>query len=230
MLRAGGGAGGASRRGPTQGPRPLRQTRSSGRTILRGDHLRDPVAAFRILADPGHGCHGPSRRGPGAEGRSHSAELRLNDQGPWVIEVGARSIGGLCARALRFGAGISLEELILSHVLGLPIETMAREDEATGVMMIPIPQAGVLESVDGLEAARRISGVDDVTITIPDGPGSRATSRGQQILGLHIRPRRQSRGRRSGPEKVPSLPPIPDRPGNQSRIVSKGTGAASRRP
>ena len=87
------------------------------------------------------------------------AELRLNDQGPWVIEVGARSIGGLCARALRFGAGISLEELILSHVLGLPIETMAREDKATGVMMIPIPQAGVLESVGGLEAARRVSGV-----------------------------------------------------------------------
>ena len=30
------------------------------------------------------------------------------DQGPWVIEVGARSIGGLCARALRFGVGIGL--------------------------------------------------------------------------------------------------------------------------
>ena len=65
------------------------------------------------------------------------AELRLNDQGPWVIEVGARSIGGLCARALRFGTGISLEELILSHALELPIETMAREDKASGVMMIP---------------------------------------------------------------------------------------------
>jgi len=57
----------------------------------------------------------------------------------------------------------------LSHVLGLPIETMAREDKATGVMMIPIPQAGVLESVGGLEAARRVADVDDVTITIPVG-------------------------------------------------------------
>ena len=50
------------------------------------------------------------------------AELRLNDQGPWVIEVGARSIGGLCARGTSARAGIGLEELILSHVLGLPIE------------------------------------------------------------------------------------------------------------
>jgi biotin carboxylase len=112
------------------------------------------------------------------------AELRLNDQGAWVIEVGARSIGGLCSRALRFGAGISLEELILSHVLGLPIETMAREDKATGVMMIPIPQAGVLESVGGLEAARRVSGVDDVTITIPMGQELVPLPEGNKYLGF----------------------------------------------
>ncbi len=112
------------------------------------------------------------------------AELRLNDQGPWVIEVGARSIGGLCARALRFGAGISLEELILSHVLGLPIETMAREDKAAGVMMIPIPQAGVLGSVGGLEAARSVAGVDDVTITIPKGQEVVPLPEGNRYLGF----------------------------------------------
>ena len=112
------------------------------------------------------------------------AELRLNDQGPWVIEVGARSIGGLCARTLRFGAGISLEELILSHVLGLPIETMAREDKAAGVMMIPIPQAGVLESVGGLEAARRVAGIDDVTITIPKGQEVVPLPEGNKYLGF----------------------------------------------
>ena len=112
------------------------------------------------------------------------AELRLNDQGPWVIEVGARSIGGLCARALRFGTGISLEELILSHVLGLPIETMAREDQAAGVMMIPIPQTGVLESVGGLEAAQRVAGVDDVTITIPVGQEVVPLPEGNKYLGF----------------------------------------------
>ena len=72
----------------------------------------------------------------------------------------------------------------MSHVLGLPIETMAREDEATGVMMIPIPQAGVLESVDGLEAARRISGVDDVTITIPMGQEVVPLPEGNKYLGF----------------------------------------------
>jgi formate-dependent phosphoribosylglycinamide formyltransferase (GAR transformylase) len=112
------------------------------------------------------------------------AELRLNDRGPWVIEVGARSIGGLCARTLRFGAGIGLEELILSHVLGLPIKTMAREDRAAGVMMIPIPRAGMLESVLGLEAARAVAGVDDVTITIPEGQEVVPLPEGNKYLGF----------------------------------------------
>lgn len=112
------------------------------------------------------------------------AELRLNDQGPWVIEVAVRSIGGLCARALRFGTGISLEELILSHVLGLPIETMEREDKAAGVMMIPIPQAGVLQSVGGVVAAQEVDGVDDVIITIPVGQEVVPLPEGNKYLGF----------------------------------------------
>ena len=112
------------------------------------------------------------------------AELRLNDQGPWVIEVGARSIGGLCARALRFGAGIRLEELILRHALGLPIETMAREDKAAGVMMIPIPAAGMLRQVAGIEAARARADIDDVTISIPIGETLVPVPEGNRYLGF----------------------------------------------
>ncbi|MEO5656199.1 MAG: ATP-grasp domain-containing protein, partial [Nitrospiria bacterium] len=75
------------------------------------------------------------------------AELRINDRGPWILEVAARSIGGLCSRALRFGAGLSLEEVIIRHALHLDIPTLAREGAAAGVMMIPIPQAGTLKDV-----------------------------------------------------------------------------------
>src|SRR5262249_24145855 len=57
------------------------------------------------------------------EGPVH-AELRFNDEGAWIIEVAARSIGGLCARTLRFGTGMSLEELILRQALGLPIASL----------------------------------------------------------------------------------------------------------
>ena len=52
-------------------------------------------------------------------------EFRLNEQGVWPIEVAARPIGGLCARALRFQCArvegvFGLEELLLRHALGLP--------------------------------------------------------------------------------------------------------------
>src|SRR5581483_4392543 len=76
------------------------------------------------------------------------AELRVNDGGAWVLEMAARPIGGLCARALRFGGGVGLEELILRHALGEPVEDLPREKASSGVMMIPIPREGFLEKVE----------------------------------------------------------------------------------
>jgi biotin carboxylase len=93
------------------------------------------------------------------------AELRVNEQGAWVLEVAARAIGGLCARALRFGEGASLEELIIRHALGEDVSEISREERAAGVMMIPIPRAGILREVRGVELAREADDVEDVTIT-----------------------------------------------------------------
>ncbi len=103
-----------------------------------------------------------------ALGLSHGplhAELRLNREGPWVLEVAARSIGGLCARALRFEGGTSLEELIIRQALGEDVSGVAREGAAAGVMMIPIAQAGIYEGVEGVRAAEETPGVEEVVIT-----------------------------------------------------------------
>jgi len=70
------------------------------------------------------------------------AELRLNERGAWIVEVAARSIGGLCSSTLRFGDGMSLEEIILRKAAGLQVETLEREQRPARVMMIPIPGAG----------------------------------------------------------------------------------------
>lgn len=93
------------------------------------------------------------------------AELRVNESGPWLIEMAARSIGGLCSRTLRFGTGMSLEELILRHALRMEMPVPERERRAAGVMMIPIPRAGVLEEVRGLAEARAVPDIEDVTIS-----------------------------------------------------------------
>ncbi|HJZ67461.1 MAG TPA: ATP-grasp domain-containing protein [Blastocatellia bacterium] len=93
------------------------------------------------------------------------AELRVNERGAWVIEVAARAIGGLCSRALQFDQGISLEELIVRHALGEDVSHIQRENQAAGVMMIPIPRAGILREVLGVEAAKGIADIEDVIIT-----------------------------------------------------------------
>ena len=94
------------------------------------------------------------------------AEFRINDKGPWVLEAAARPIGGLCSRALRFGAErIYLEELLIRHALGMQGTDLDREDDASGVMMIPVPKTGVLEKVEGEEQARATPGIEDVQIT-----------------------------------------------------------------
>jgi biotin carboxylase len=111
----------------------------------------------------------------GAIGLHHGpihAECRVAADGVYVLEVAARPIGGLCARALRFAreadvshAHVGLEALLLRHALGEPATEWVREPEASGVMMIPIPRAGVFRRVDGVEAARAVHGIDDVAIT-----------------------------------------------------------------
>ena len=93
------------------------------------------------------------------------AELRVNERGPWMLEVAGRSIGGLCSQVLRFGVDESLEELILRQACGLPMLSLQREQRAAGVMMIPIPSAGILQGVEGVEAASTTPLVEGIEIT-----------------------------------------------------------------
>jgi hypothetical protein len=117
------------------------------------------------------------------EGPVH-AELRIHDGRPWLVEVAARTIGGLCSRTLRFGAGITLEELVLRHALGRPVRDEAREKRAAGVMMIPIPRAGLLREVRGLEDARSAALIEEVTITVHRGGRLVPLPRGDRYLGF----------------------------------------------
>jgi biotin carboxylase len=118
------------------------------------------------------------------EGPIH-AEVRLNEQGPWIVEVAARSVGGLCSNTLRFGSpDLSLEEIILRQATRLEIVSLQRERQPTGVMMIPIPCGGILRSVQGLAEAKAVPGVEDVTISIPRGQTVVPLPRGTQYLGF----------------------------------------------
>ena len=101
------------------------------------------------------------------EGPVH-AELRINAEDVWIIEVAARTIGGDCARLLDFGTGRSLEELVLAHALGRPLD-FASSAGAAGVLMIPTTRAGTLRRVEGVLEASRIAGIEDVVIAVREG-------------------------------------------------------------
>ena len=90
------------------------------------------------------------------------AELRLNEAGAWPVDVAARTIGGLCARTLRFGAGMSLEEIVLRHAIDAPLETLNREATAAGVMMMPIVGRGRIRAIVGLDEAAAVPLIEDI--------------------------------------------------------------------
>jgi hypothetical protein len=98
------------------------------------------------------------------EGPVH-AELRINEEGVWLIELAGRSIGGLCSSVLEFGTGVTLEELLLRHAVGLALPQTEGQAQAAGVMMIPIPRGGILRGVEGENAARATPHITGVEIT-----------------------------------------------------------------
>ena len=127
----------------------------------------------------------------GALGLRHGpvhAECRVNEAGVFVIEVAARPIGGLCARALRFqgsgGVEVPLEELLLRHALGEPLSGYRRETDASAVMMIPIPRAGIYRRTEAVDAARAVPGIVDVVLTAKPDQRLEPLPEGASYLGF----------------------------------------------
>jgi biotin carboxylase len=129
---------------------PSREPREIQSAIV--DTARQAVRALDLYQGPVH------------------AEMRVNANGVYMLEVAARPIGGLCARALRFSGGLTLEEVVILHAIEkMPPGELTLSPHALGVMMIPVPRAGVYESVAGIEEALRTPGIDDVVITAKPG-------------------------------------------------------------
>jgi biotin carboxylase len=117
------------------------------------------------------------------EGPVHG-EFRVNEHGVWVIELAARAIGGRCSRTLDFPSGMSLEELILRHALRMPLPPLTRQEQAAGVMMLPIPYGGRLREVRGQAEARAVPGVEELTITAEPGDELVPLPEGTRYLGF----------------------------------------------
>ena len=115
------------------------------------------------------------------------AEVRFNSKGPYVLEVAARPIGGLCAKTLRFesrGRSIGFEDLLLLHAAGEPTDHWRREHRASAVMMIPIPRSGMFRGVEGVDAAAAVPYIEEVEITAKRDQRLLALPEGASYLGF----------------------------------------------
>ncbi|MEO6309045.1 MAG: ATP-grasp domain-containing protein [Nitrospiraceae bacterium] len=117
------------------------------------------------------------------EGPVHG-EFRVNEKGVWVIELAARAIGGRCSSTLDFSAGLSLEALIIRHALQMPLPPLTRQEQAAGVMMLPIPYGGRLREVRGQTDARAVPGIVELTITAEPGDELVPLPEGTRYLGF----------------------------------------------
>ncbi len=141
---------------------------------------REPAAVQRAIVD----C---TRRAVVALGLLNGpihAEMRVNTSGVWMLEIAGRPIGGLCAACLKYAGGQSLEDVLLRHAVGELPANLKLADPARGVMMIPIPRAGVYSGVSGTEGARSLPGIEDVIITAKEGQKLVPLPEGASYLGF----------------------------------------------
>lgn len=117
------------------------------------------------------------------------AEMRINPAGVWLLEVAARSIGGLCGRVLTHALGMTIEQLILRQALGLPLlppphSAHSANENAAGVMMIPVPRRGIYHGVHNLEAALKIPGITEIRMAMHPGQTLLPPPEGASYLGF----------------------------------------------
>ncbi|MCK4708480.1 MAG: ATP-grasp domain-containing protein, partial [Gammaproteobacteria bacterium] len=112
------------------------------------------------------------------------AELRIDDNDkPWILEVAARTIGGDCGQSLKPSSEYSLEELVISYAINEPIKPEPQQ-HSSGVLMIPVPQAGILKRVEGLTEARKTPNITSLTIDIPAGNEVQCLPESSSYLGF----------------------------------------------
>ena len=112
-------------------------------------------------------------------------ELKIEGDRVRVIELAARSIGGLCSRSLSFGLmDTTLETLILRNAVRMDKPELRRREQASGVLMIPIDRAGILGEVRGVDESRDIEGITGIDLTIAPGTPVLPAPEGDRYLGF----------------------------------------------
>lgn len=93
-------------------------------------------------------------------------EIRLTSQGPVVLEIAARLLGGGCSAVLQDWLDGDFQALLMRLAIGEPVVVpLARHDvPVAAAMMLPVPGEGRVAAVHGAARAMRVPWVRSVDI------------------------------------------------------------------
>lgn len=97
-------------------------------------------------------------------------ELRLTPRGPVVIEINPRLAGGMIPELVQHATGVDLLTVLLDLLRRRPVALEPRHRRYSSIRFLTADRAGMVRAVAGVEAARQLPGVREVTVT--KGPGT----------------------------------------------------------
>jgi hypothetical protein len=149
------------------------------------------VTPARVAPARQHVIAGHCARAALALGLHHGpihAECRVDGDVIVVLEVAPRPIGGLCSRAIPVvapdGTRCTLEDVLLAHALGLPVDRYGHAALASGVLMVPVIETGRFREMEGVDDVRAMSGVTAVEVTTRPGSMLEAWPEGGSYPGF----------------------------------------------
>ncbi|HEY0639717.1 MAG TPA: ATP-grasp domain-containing protein [Pseudonocardiaceae bacterium] len=116
-------------------------------------------------------------------GAAH-VELRWSPElGPRVVEVNPRLAGGMIPRLVDEAIGVDLIAAAVARAAGRPVDLTPARAGAASIRFLVAADDGVLREVTGVEAARAVPGVVDVTLTRDPGHQVRLRNSFQDRIG-----------------------------------------------
>jgi biotin carboxylase len=101
-------------------------------------------------------------------GPAHT-EIRLTAGGPVVVEINPRLAGGMIPELVAHATGVDLLSAWLSLLVGDPVDLEPSRRWSASIRFVLAGAGGVLEGVEGLDAARALPTVREVAVDKPIG-------------------------------------------------------------
>ncbi|ATB41118.1 carboxylate--amine ligase [Cystobacter fuscus] len=96
-------------------------------------------------------------------GPAHT-EIRLTPSGPVVVEINPRLAGGMIPEMVRYATGIDQLTVMLDMLLGKAVSLEPTRQEYAAIRFLTAPRRGRITHVTGVEEARRLPGIREVSV------------------------------------------------------------------